>query len=109
MYAEFARAVQAPNGYFGRVLSGFDDCLFGGYGLECPAVLRWEHSGESRRHLDSAALVAAIPRQKPFFQDRDALRLAELGELTLFEYVVDLISSVPKRSLHDLRLELELE
>ena len=109
LYEEFARSVQAPNGYFGRRLSGFDDCLFGGYGLESPASLHWKHSEDSRRSLDANALVDAMRRQRFMYQDSEALRQAKAGELTLFNYVVDLITSVPERSPHQIDLHLELE
>ncbi|NRY59256.1 barstar family protein [Clostridium beijerinckii] len=38
-FNEFAKAVNAPNGYFGRDLMQFDDCLFGGFGLEAPCEI----------------------------------------------------------------------
>ncbi len=107
LYAEFARAVQAPGGYFGRRLCGFDDCLFGGFGLESPAVVHWEHADESRHALNCGALVAAIRRQPRFFQNKTALREAKAGQLSLFDYVVDAITSVSVRGSKDLCLVLE--
>lgn len=107
LYEEFARAVQASGGYFGRRLCGFDDCLFGGFGLESPAVVHWEHADESRHALNSDALVAALMQQTPPFRHETALQLAVVGRLSLFEHVVDLISSVSARSNADLCLVLE--
>ena len=37
--SEFAKMVDAPNGYFGRSLIQFDDCLFCGFVLEAPCEI----------------------------------------------------------------------
>ncbi|NOW05194.1 barstar family protein [Clostridium beijerinckii] len=51
-FNEFAKAVNAPNGYFGRDLMQFDDCLFGGFGLEAPCEIIWKESNLSKEKLD---------------------------------------------------------
>ena len=56
--AEFAAAVAAPRGYFGFDLQSFDDCLFGGFGLEAPCIIHWKNAAASRGALDGRALAA---------------------------------------------------
>ncbi len=47
----FAKAVNAANGYFGNSLQSFDDCLFGGFGLEAPCEIMWRDSNEKIKEI----------------------------------------------------------
>lgn len=107
LFRAFARAVDAPNGYFGKDLASFDDCLFGGFGLIAPCDVVSEHSAVARRHLDSEALVQycrhAIAARD--YADDDGLRwltrtkaAAERRQRSLFDEVVELILTVGTRA-----------
>ncbi|WP_051621022.1 barstar family protein [Paenibacillus sp. UNC451MF] len=106
LFKEFAIAVNAPNNYFGTNLTQFDDCLFGGFGLEAPCVIIWENHEISKQHLDSKKLLeycSEIRQNVEMIladneQDYDKGYLVEViqncdnilkqglaGELTLFE------------------------
>jgi hypothetical protein len=107
----FGEAVNGPGGYFGVSLRTFDDCLFGGFGLEAPCTLRWVHSARSRTVLDGAAFarwcadeIAWIDTQPPVEPLTEARALlqadiarGERGELTLFEEILDRLQSVEAR------------
>lgn len=103
----FAKAVNAPHGYFGRNLQAFDDCLFGGFGLDAPCDVIWEYSAVAREKLGSAALARYCQESLAagnYFDDDGLAWLtetkakAERSECTLFENVVDSIRSVSERS-----------
>lgn len=101
-YCAIGEAVNGPGGYFGRNLQGFDDCLFGGFGLEFPYTIVWRHAEHSRRVLDGAALLDVLgtleevePDARHWVQEtRDA---ALAGTRTLFDLLVDAIQTVPER------------
>ncbi|MCX7748968.1 MAG: barstar family protein [Clostridia bacterium] len=67
--AEFAKAVNAPNNYFGNDLLGFDDCLFGGFGLEAPCKIIWKNSNLSKQRLNSEMLRAYYEREKNLYEE----------------------------------------
>lgn len=104
-------AVNGPGGYFGGNLLSFDDCLFGGFGLEAPCTIRWLHAARSRVTLGSAALVRqcedtiawTLATDDPalFADVRDSATAraasAVLGEGSLFDDLVDCIRSVEER------------
>ncbi|MBA8793480.1 RNAse (barnase) inhibitor barstar [Friedmanniella endophytica] len=52
-WAELGRAVNGPDGYFGRNLDALADCLRGGYGTpdDRPFRFVWAHSAVSRARL----------------------------------------------------------
>ncbi|MFJ1702073.1 barstar family protein [Kitasatospora sp. NPDC088346] len=50
-WAALGRAVDAPDGYYGRNLDALADCLRGGFGPEPPFTLRWRDSAVARRRL----------------------------------------------------------
>ena len=50
-WAELGRAVQAPDGYYGRNLDALADCLRGGVGPEPPFVLVWHRAMVSAQAL----------------------------------------------------------
>jgi len=125
---EFAIAVKAPNGYFGKNLAQFDDCLFGGYGLVAPCVVIWKNSEISKQKLDSQMLLNYYQDEKKYAEEgllieieefkyagcnpdnrnllfRDVIYNCNLiiekaitGELTLFEDIVNLIKTVTERA-----------
>lgn len=111
-FCAMGEAVNGPGGYFGRNLFGFDDCMFGGFGLEPPFTITWLDSARSRVMLDSAALardcrdgIAWIDQEPEDSFNTDLrgylaqlLALAERGERTLFDDIVETIESVPSRS-----------
>ncbi|MFD7729908.1 barstar family protein [Kitasatospora phosalacinea] len=51
LWAELGRAVQAPDGYYGRNLDALADCLRGGFGPEPPFVLVWQRAMVSAQAL----------------------------------------------------------
>ncbi len=109
-YCEFGEAVNGPGGYFGGSMLGFDDCLFGGFGLNGECRIVWRNSERSRRTLSSQALVAYLEAEypRPFAEGcemgeawRKGTREAALsGERTLFEEMVAIIQSTVERSRH---------
>ncbi|OOM05884.1 barstar family protein [Clostridium saccharobutylicum] len=138
-FKEFAKAVNAPNGYFGRNLMQFDDCLFGGYGLEAPCEIIWKNSNLSKEKLNSDMLREYYEEEKEWFEknlideikelrkngqnpdkyDLTSLRgirysleiidKAKNGELSMFEEIVSEIESVTKRARLGWRINLKLE
>lgn len=71
---EFAAAVEAPEGYFGKCLQSFDDCLFGGFGLDTPCKVIWKSSGISKKSLNSHALEAycsSLLENSPHIDNKD--------------------------------------
>jgi RNAse (barnase) inhibitor barstar len=106
-------AVNGPGGYFGRNWDAFDDCLFGGFGLEAPCKIVWKNAVLSRQRLGAAALARrceegleriAEEEQPELFEEGRAwcvetLELARRGERTLFDELIDTIESVPARFL----------
>jgi hypothetical protein len=54
---EFSKMVNNESGYFRKDLDAFDDCLFGGYGLEKSCSIIWDNSSESKKILDYEALL----------------------------------------------------
>lgn len=115
--AAFAEAVDAPNG-FGKDFQSFDDCLFGGLGLESPCEVIWRDHRKSRAALNCEAMAAwcrkglAAPTQAGMDEGgrwfREALAKAEAGEYSLFDFIVETINSVEERSGGDVQLKLTL-
>lgn len=139
LFSEFAKAVNAPNGYFGSGLSAFDDCFFGGYGLEAPCEIIWKDSNLSKEKLDCEMLREYYEEEKAWHekslideikvlrkhgQDPDKYDLTSLrgirysleridkaknGELSMFDEIVSGIQSVTKRARLGWRVDLKLE
>lgn len=103
---EFGEAVNGPGGYFGAGLDAFDDCLYGGFGIEAPFRIRWENSAASRRALDHAEtarqIAAWIPGCHPSNHGDMMLRIAaarrEEGP-TVFDYIVEIIRDHKDRGI----------
>ncbi|MDD9968549.1 MAG: barstar family protein [Myxococcales bacterium] len=111
--AAFARAVDGPDGYFGSDLQSFDDCLFGGYGLEAPCEIVWRDHEQSRNAMGCDAMAEWCRSQSPSSREGlewvDARRVrAEAGEYSLFDLIVETITSVEQRSSRNVRLRLTL-
>lgn len=79
-FREFAKAVNAPNGYFGRGLMQFDDCLFGGYGLEAPCEIIWKDSNLSKEKLNSNMLREYYEDNKSYYEEQLVIELKELHD-----------------------------
>jgi len=100
-------AVNGPNGYFGRSLIGFYDCLYGGFGVERPFTVRWENCGISRQALDHGEMVKIAQEylgKKYYFEEGDEDHLYAVNRLeqakqqkgpTAFDTLVENIQSVP--------------
>jgi len=119
---EFASAVNAPDGYFGKSFQSFDDCLFGGFGLEAPCKIVWKYSADSKKQLDCQMLedfcediLESNPDiHEPDFEEGnvwclDTLKKARSGERDFYDEVVGTINSVTERAGFDHRVELILE
>ena len=112
----FGEMVNGPGGYFGSSLQSFDDCLFGGYGLETPCEIRWVDSDASRISLGAECLASwARERldQREYLDEEgrrwlvDTIQQAEAGTRTMFEEIVDGIRSVEERGGQRIDLVLE--
>ena len=138
-FSEFAKVVNAPNGYFGRNLTGFDDCLFGGFGLEAPCEIIWKNSNISKQRLDSEMLKKYYEEEKEWFEESlieeinsllengvnpddyditarrgikystDMIEKAMKGEMTMFDDVVRTIQSVTRRAHYEWVVDLSLK
>jgi RNAse (barnase) inhibitor barstar len=105
-------AVNGPRGYFGADLQSFDDCLFGGFGLEAPCRIRWRNAARSRERLGPAALVAELETSITWIDEQDdpedlapgraacleGIELAKRGDATLLDHIVGYIESARKRA-----------
>ncbi len=122
LYTEFARSVQAPDGYFGKCFQSFDDCLFGGFGLESPCEIIWNDSEISKQAMDCKALenyCSEVIKNSPFLSEEGfeegkewaytTLSAAKSGNRTLFDEVVETINSVPERATWEHKIELLLK
>ncbi|WP_027625971.1 barstar family protein [Clostridium lundense] len=127
-FSEFAKMVNAPNGYFGRDLQSFDDCLFGGFGLEAPCKIIWKDSNISKQRLNSEIIREYYEENRKFYEKELANEIDELckhsvnpddydpfaesgikysiemiekakrGEITMFDEIVSTIQSVTRRA-----------
>lgn len=95
-------------GYFGKSIESFDDCLFGGFGLENPCKITWKNSEHSKKMLGHEVYAKWCREQitKKEYLDEDGFKylvdeerkaLEGKGE-TMFDTLVDMISSVDSRS-----------
>lgn len=123
LFKEFARAVNVQNRYFGRCLQSFDDCLFGGFGLEAPCEIVWKNSSTSRLHLDNIILEKyyeeiyrkEILESESYITEEGkeyvikTIENAKKGEKKMFDEVVGLITSVNERAWDGWIIELVLQ
>jgi hypothetical protein len=107
-YCAIGEAINGPGGYFGRSMQGFDDCLFGGFGLEYPYTIVWKESDRSKRALGSQALLRFLAEEcgrvsnvdwsdegYAWFQKTTAAALH--GRRSLFDEIVEAVQSVKSR------------
>ena len=103
-------------GYFGKSIQSFDDCLFGGFGLENPCKIRWKDSSYSRKMLGHDVYAKWCREQinKKEYLDDDGLNhlideekkaLSGQGD-TMFSILVDMINSVAGRSNGEIIIKL---
>lgn len=127
------------NGYFGHNLWQFDDCLFGAFGFEAQCVVIWKNSCISKSRLNTEMLVDYYENEKryaeedlikeieelkhasvnpddygPFYKDvidycTSIIEDARNNKITLFDRIVDLITSVKVRSHVSRNIEFVLE
>ena len=111
-YCEIGEAVNGPGGYFGRSFHGFDDCLFGGFGLDFPYKIIWKNFEYSKRHLNDKVLRDWLDELSET-DEEDAFWLKirqSWGENAedFFTVLVDAITSVSYRNWNGWKVELEL-
>lgn len=115
---EFGEMVNGAGGYFGTDLFQFDDCLFGYGGLEYPCEIIWTNHDVSKITLNKEMLIHWYTKMlKSFEADfennkddifvidmmdyyRGRIKDANNNEYTLFDEIVSIIESVPKRNKH---------
>jgi len=56
-FCAIGEAVNGPGGYFGSNPMALADCLGGGWGIDGPFTLVWEHAGVARAHLADPAYL----------------------------------------------------
>ena len=106
-------------GYFGRSIQAFDDCLFGGFGLESPCEIIWGKSNISKINLNHEVYSKWCRSQieAKEYLDEEGLEFliseeakAKKSEgITMFDFLVDLISTVDKRSKGQVKVKLTLK
>lgn len=118
MCLAFAKAVNAPNDYFGPGLPQFDDILFGGLGiLEYPCEFVWHDSEIARTYLDCEMMVAhcellisdAEWQMVSFENGNETIAQARNGKYSMFDSIVNMITSVNRRSHGRISLKLTLK
>jgi|LauGreDrversion4_2_1035121.scaffolds.fasta_scaffold77997_3 RNAse (barnase) inhibitor barstar len=117
-FVEFGKMVNGDGGYFGRTLDSFDDCLFGGFGMENPCVIIWQNCSFSKMRLGHDILFNWCKEriQKKEYLDEDGLnyltsRQEEAKNLvgpTMFDVIVEGIKSVEQRSSGKIKIELQI-
>lgn len=117
-FCAIGEAVNGPGGYFGRSFHGFDDCLWGSYGLETPCTIVWRNADVARRVLDSQTLAdecryqlitGGFPDEDGAAWLRETLDLAVRGQRSMFDELAEAISSVTERSHGQKTIRLVLE
>jgi RNAse (barnase) inhibitor barstar len=102
-YCAIGEAVNGLGGYFGCNMNAFDDCLYGGFGLERPYTIVWKNCQEARFRLGSQALLKflddeceSVELYEEGFEEGlawviETRRAALSGERTLFDQIVSSI------------------
>ena len=107
-FSVFGEMVNGTGGYFGKDLDSFDDCLFGGYGLDGTSEIEWKNHKEAAKKLGYQELASWCRNR---IKSGDYLDLDGLDSLnqtlenaekrvgpTLFDKIVETINSVDERS-----------
>ncbi|WP_439651333.1 barstar family protein [Microbulbifer guangxiensis] len=111
-YCSIGEAVNGPGGYFGSEFHSFDDCLFGGFGLEAPYEIVWRNSEISKRHLGSDVLFCwANEKMEPDNEEwaREVRECWAANNETFFNLLLDAMTSVSQRFLargHEIKVTL---
>lgn len=118
-FVAFGKMINGEGGCFGKNMESFDDCLFGGYGMENPCTIIWKNSSLSKKYLGHEALFNWCQEQidkKRYLDDDGFNYLASQREQaknmlgpTLFDQIVDYIKSVERRSFGKIKIDLILE
>jgi hypothetical protein len=118
-FCAFGEAVNGPGGYFGRSLMGFDDCLYGGFGLEKPCEIVWKDSAVAAATLDGDTLATwcnerldALEHEEDLKDFREAyvgllrtMTEATDGKRTMFDEIVGILRSHSGGGGFSLKLE----
>lgn len=117
--AEFGKMINGDGGYFGKDLESFDDCLFGGYGMDIPCEIIWNNSDFSKIHLghDVFYLWCQESIDKGKYPDEDGLSFLKEAQKragqnmgsTMFDEIVNRITSVERRSGGKVKIRLVLD
>lgn len=118
-FVEFGRMINGEGGYFGQNLDAFDDCLFGGFGMENPCVIIWQNCSVSKMCLGHEILFNWCQERidNMEYLDEDGLkyltsRQEEAKKLvgpTMFDVIVEGIKSVEQRSSGKINIEVFLK
>ena len=118
-FVEFGKMVNGDGGYFGRNLDAFDDCLFGGFGMENPCVIIWQNCSVSKMRLGHDILLNWCQERihKKEYLDEDGLKYLtarqedakNLVGPTMFDVIVEGIKSVEQRSSGNIKIELQIK
>lgn len=104
----FGEMVNGKGGYFGKDFHSFEDCLFGGYGLDTPCEIVWKDSDWSKSILGHACYagwcqtqiqLGEYPDDNARHNLKESLQLAVKKQgTTMFDLLVDSIKTLEKRS-----------
>ncbi len=118
-FKQFGEMVNGPGGYFGKDLASFDDCLFGGYGLEGDTIIFWKNSDISKNIFDHEALNAWSEEQIQMKNYLDEEGLSYFKNLittslkgegpSLFDIILESIQSVEKRTQGKMKILVILD
>lgn len=110
-YCEIGEAVNGPGGYFGLCFHSFDDCLFGGFGLDFPYKIVWSNYKYSKKHLNKYVLLNWLSDSENMESDwRSEVKQSwGNGVEDFFTVIVNAITSVPRRNGGSVQLELKNE
>ena len=117
-YCTIGEAVNGPGGYFGLTMEAFNDCLYGGFGLEFPYTIVWRNAARSASVLDSAALLSYLDTECSYELDpkyfaeglawRETARAAaRSGNRTMFDEIAETIRDVSVKNGYNATLVLE--
>ena len=107
-FKKFGEMVNGEDGYFGQDLRSFDDCFFGGYGLQMPCRIVWENAEASRDILDEKCLYKWCQEKidNGDYLDEAGLnwtkktleKASAKGGLSMFDVLLETMKSVEERS-----------
>jgi RNAse (barnase) inhibitor barstar len=117
-FVAFGKMINGEGGYFGKDFGSFDDCLFGGYGMETPCTIVWQNSSASKKWLGHEAYYkwCQEQRDKKKYLDEEGFNYltSHIAQAknnsgrTMFDQIIDSIKSVGNRSAGKVKIELLL-